>query len=111
MEKPVFELYRKSTLGQALVSSLDALIEEHGLTDEVALRVMARYDEAINKALGQQVTARATFQGPLQTFRLCDDVWTFVLRDSTFRVGPQTVLVDKVKIVAMQAPPDAEDAA
>ena len=39
-------------------------------------------------------------QGHLNTYRFCDNVWTFVLNDVEFRNG-DFVTVDKVKIVAV----------
>ena len=42
------------------------------------------------------------FQGKLNTYRFCDNVWTFVLNNVEFREQPVAELarVDKVKIVA-----------
>lgn len=39
-------------------------------------------------------------QGSLNTYRFCDNVWTFVLNDVEFREVTDLVKVDKVKIVA-----------
>jgi transcription initiation factor TFIIA small subunit len=39
-------------------------------------------------------------QGNLNTYRFCDNVWTFVLNKVEFRDGNDLVNVDKVKIVA-----------
>lgn len=38
--------------------------------------------------------------GHLKTYRFCDNVWTFVLKDVEFREVQELVKVDKVKIVA-----------
>lgn len=40
------------------------------------------------------------FKGSLNTYRFCDNVWTFVLNDVEFREVTELVKVDKVKIVA-----------
>ena len=40
------------------------------------------------------------FQGHLNTYRFCDNVWTFVLNNVDFREVHEMVTVDKVKIVA-----------
>ena len=40
------------------------------------------------------------FQGHLNTYRFCDNVWTFVLNDVEFREVGELVKVDKVKVVA-----------
>uniref|UniRef100_A0A8I5TL17 Ral transcription factor IIA subunit 2 n=1 Tax=Pongo abelii TaxID=9601 RepID=A0A8I5TL17_PONAB len=39
-------------------------------------------------------------QGSLNTYRFCDNVWTFVLNDVEFREVTELIKVDKVKIVA-----------
>uniref|UniRef100_A0A3B1JIQ1 General transcription factor IIA, 2 n=1 Tax=Astyanax mexicanus TaxID=7994 RepID=A0A3B1JIQ1_ASTMX len=39
-------------------------------------------------------------RGSLNTYRFCDNVWTFVLNDVEFREVTDLVKVDKVKIVA-----------
>ena len=39
-------------------------------------------------------------QGHLNTYRFCDNVWTFVLNDVEFREVGELVKVDKVKVVA-----------
>lgn len=38
--------------------------------------------------------------GHLKTYRFCDNVWTFVLKDVEFREVQELVKADKVKIVA-----------
>ena len=42
----------------------------------------------------------SVLQGSLNTYRFCDNVWTFVLNDVEFREVTDLVKVDKVKIVA-----------
>jgi predicted HAD superfamily hydrolase len=38
--------------------------------------------------------------GKLNTYRFCDNVWTFMLNDVEFREAQEMAKVDKVKIVA-----------
>ena len=40
------------------------------------------------------------FQGKLNTYRFCDNVWTFVLNNVEFQEMQEIAKVDKVKIVA-----------
>ncbi|PKU38800.1 transcription initiation factor iia subunit 2 [Limosa lapponica baueri] len=44
--------------------------------------------------------ATCVILGSLNTYRFCDNVWTFVLNDVEFREVTELVKVDKVKIVA-----------
>jgi hypothetical protein len=46
------------------------------------------------------MVSRLMIQGNLNTYRFCDNVWTFVLNKVEFRDGGDVVNVDKVKIVA-----------
>jgi transcription initiation factor TFIIA small subunit len=40
-------------------------------------------------------------QGHLDTYRFCDEVWTFLIKDVTFKLDTQqTVQADRVKIVS-----------
>lgn len=51
-------------------------------------------------------------QGSLDTYRFCDEVWTFLIKNVHFKMenGGQTVQADKVKIVSCNAkrPGDAQ---
>jgi len=44
-------------------------------------------------------------QGSLDTYRFCDEVWTFLIKNVTFKMdnGSSTVQADKVKIVSCSA--------
>lgn len=40
-------------------------------------------------------------KGHLDTYRFCDEVWTFLIKDATFKLDNQTTVhADKVKIVS-----------
>lgn len=44
-------------------------------------------------------------QGSLDTYRFCDEVWTFLIKNVSFKMdnGGQAVMADKVKIVSCNA--------
>ncbi|XP_044769982.1 transcription initiation factor IIA subunit 2-like [Neomonachus schauinslandi] len=95
-----YQLYRNTTLGNSLQDSLDGLIQSQQITPQLALQVLLQFDKAINSALEQRVRNRVNFRGSLNTYRFCDNVWTFVLNDVEFREVKELIQVDKVKIVA-----------
>uniref|UniRef100_A0A8C7XCD1 Transcription initiation factor IIA subunit 2 n=1 Tax=Oryzias sinensis TaxID=183150 RepID=A0A8C7XCD1_9TELE len=95
-----YQLYRNTTLGNSLQESLDELIQTQQITPQLALQVLLQFDKAINTALANRVRNRVNFRGSLNTYRFCDNVWTFVLNDVEFREVTDLVKVDKVKIVA-----------
>uniref|UniRef100_A0A9F2AYE2 Transcription initiation factor IIA subunit 2 n=1 Tax=Oncorhynchus mykiss TaxID=8022 RepID=A0A9F2AYE2_ONCMY len=96
-----YQLYRNTTLGNSLQESLDELIQTQQITPQLALQVLLQFDKAINTALANRVRNRVNFKGSLNTYRFCDNVWTFVLNDVEFREVTDLVKVDKVKIVTM----------
>ncbi|XP_064645180.1 transcription initiation factor IIA subunit 2-like [Lineus longissimus] len=95
-----YQLYRNTTLGHTLQESLDELIQCSQITPQLALKVLLQFDKAINNALATRVKNRVNFRGKLNTYRFCDNVWTFVLEDVEFRDVQEMAHVDKVKIVA-----------
>ena len=92
-----YQLYRNTTSGNSLQESLDELIQSQQITHQLALQVLL---QAINAALAQRVRNRVNFRGSLNTYRFCDNVWTFVLNDVEFREVTELIKVDNVKIVA-----------
>jgi transcription initiation factor TFIIA small subunit len=65
------------------------------------MKVFVHFDKAINNALATRVRNRLNFKADhLNTYRFCDNVWTFVLNGVEFRDSSAMNKVDKVKIVA-----------
>lgn len=53
------------------------------------------------KDLLEEINMETVLQaGKLNTYRFCDNVWTFMLNDVEFREAQEMAKVDKVKIVA-----------
>jgi hypothetical protein len=42
-------------------------------------------------------------QGHLHMYRFCDNVWTFLLENASFKTNNEVTVVDRVKIVACDA--------
>ncbi|RZB54410.1 transcription initiation factor IIA subunit 2, partial [Asbolus verrucosus] len=96
-----YQLYRNTTLGHTLQESLDELIQYGQITPQLASRVLLLFDKSINMTLATRVRSRLTFKaGKLNTYRFCDNVWTFMLNDVEFREVQEITKIDKVKIVA-----------
>jgi len=100
-----YELYRRSSIGMALTDTLDDLISERRIEPQLAMKILANFDRSITEVLAEKVKARLTFKGHLDTYRFCDEVWTFLIKDVTFKMenSSQTVQADKVKIVSCNA--------
>ena len=87
------------------------------------MKVIATFDKSITEVLAEKVKAKLNFKvgpasrtrqelladtvtlkGHLDTYRFCDDVWTFLIKDVNFKLDNQTtVQADKIKIVSCNA--------
>ncbi|CAG0886301.1 unnamed protein product [Cyprideis torosa] len=105
-----YQLYRNTTLGNTLQECLDELIQYQQITPTIALKILTQYDKAINDTLASRVKTKLSFKaGKLNTYRFCDNVWTFMLSDVEFREVQELVKIDKVKIVACDGKSGAKD--
>ncbi|KAL0634329.1 Transcription initiation factor IIA subunit 2 [Maublancomyces gigas] len=107
MSKGAYIHYRDSTIGKTLVDALDHFVAIDALTPQLANKIILNFDVAIMDALAERKTeAKLTFKGHLDTYRFCDDVWTFLVTGVTFKF-PQSYLkpieTDKISIIAMSA--------
>ncbi|KAK6436234.1 Transcription initiation factor IIA subunit 2 [Oleoguttula sp. CCFEE 5521] len=99
-----YELYRATSIGNALADSLDTLISQRRIEPQLAMRVLQNFDQAMASVIGDKVKARLQFKGHLDTYRFCDEVWTFIIKDVNFKCDQTTtVLAERVKIVACQS--------
>ncbi|KAK8642696.1 hypothetical protein V6N13_012033 [Hibiscus sabdariffa] len=80
------------------------------LSPELAIQVLVQFDKSMTEALGTQVKDKITIKGHLHTYRFCDHVWTFILQDALVKKGLSQAKVNRMKIVAYDAPgpPDEE---
>ncbi|ELR09590.1 Transcription initiation factor IIA small chain (TFIIA 13.5 kDa subunit) [Pseudogymnoascus destructans] len=97
---PFYELYRRSSVGRTLMDTLDELIGERRIEPQLAMKILSHFDRSITEVLQDKVKARMTFKGHLDTYRFCDEVWTFLIKDVTFKMDNTSVHADKVKIVS-----------
>jgi len=99
-----YQLYRNTTLGHTLQEALDELMQMQMLSPALALRVLIQFDKSINSALNTRVKNKLNFKAEkLNTYRFCDNVWTFMLNDVEFREINELGKIDRVKIVACDA--------
>jgi transcription initiation factor TFIIA small subunit len=61
--------------------SLYELLEYGQIPPNLATEVLLQYDKAVNEALATRVKTRVNFHSEkLDTYRFCDNVWTFLLK-------------------------------
>ncbi|KAK4788729.1 hypothetical protein SAY86_020048 [Trapa natans] len=103
-----FELYRRSTIGMCLTETLDEMVQSGTLSPELAIQVLVQFDkmvmffrgQSMTEALETQVKSKVSIKGHLHTYRFCDNVWTFILQNATFKADEGSENVGRVKIVA-----------
>ncbi|KAF9635294.1 Transcription initiation factor IIA gamma subunit [Lasiodiplodia theobromae] len=110
-----YEIYRKtsqtmaepapwlnnSSIGLTLMDTLDELISTRRMEPQLAIKIMQNFDKALADVISEKVKARMSFKGHLDTYRFCDDVWTFIIKDITFKMdNSQSLTADKIKIVS-----------
>ena len=88
------------------------------------MKVISTFDKSITEVLADKVKARMNFKveapayssrvkamadstiskGHLDTYRFCDEVWTFLIKDVNFKLDNQNnVQAEKIKIVSCNA--------
>ncbi|KAG6495108.1 transcription initiation factor IIA subunit 2-like [Zingiber officinale] len=95
-----FELYRRSRIGMCLTETLDEMVTNERLSPDLAIQVLMQFDRSMTDALENQVKSKVSIKGHLHTYRFCDNVWTFILKDATFKSEELNEPVKRVKIVA-----------
>jgi len=85
----------------ALTDSLDELITSGAITPQLAMKVLQQFDKSLADTLVKQVKTKTTLKGHLKTYRLCDDVWTFIVKNPSFKMEQNEVVqAQKIKIIA-----------
>lgn len=106
-----YELYRRSSIGSALADALDTLISDEKIQPQLAMRILGNFDRIVSEILKAErgmCKAKITFKGDLHTYRFCDDVWTFIIKNVMIKMtdtsnndlNDSEFAVDKFKIVA-----------
>ncbi|KYR01927.1 transcription initiation factor IIA gamma chain [Tieghemostelium lacteum] len=103
LKQNYYELYRRSTVGEALTDTLDELLQNQYINQNVYTKILTQFDKSINEALSTGVKSKAVIKGKLHTYRFCDSVWTFIIDNAEFKSDSETTRVDRVKIVACDA--------
>lgn len=98
-------------MGIALADALDNLITDGKIQPQLAMRMLANFDRIMSETLRAErglCKSKLTFKGDLHTYRFCDDVWTFIIKNVLIKMTDNSnhdglegdITVDKFKIVA-----------
>ncbi|OAX40564.1 transcription initiation factor IIA gamma subunit [Rhizopogon vinicolor AM-OR11-026] len=104
MASAYYEFYRGSSIGMALTDSLDELITSGAITPQLAMKVLQQFDKSLADTMVKQVKNKTTLKarlGSLRTYRLCDDVWTFIVKNPSFKMESNEIVnAPRIKIIA-----------
>uniref|UniRef100_A0A1I7ZUL6 Transcription initiation factor IIA subunit 2 n=1 Tax=Steinernema glaseri TaxID=37863 RepID=A0A1I7ZUL6_9BILA len=103
-----YQMYRSTTLGDALQSTLDDFVADGQIPRNLANIILRVFDVTFADTLTTRASNRITFKAEkLRVYRFCDNVWTFLLEDVDFRDMYLRVTepVDRLKIVACDGRP------
>ncbi|KAK9818950.1 hypothetical protein WJX74_006648 [Apatococcus lobatus] len=80
--------YRTTAFGECLVDSLDNLVTSGKISGDLAIKVLAEFDQSFYEAIARSAEDKLTFKAKLDTYRGCDNVWTFEAQDAVFTFPP-----------------------
>ncbi|KAJ2125421.1 Transcription initiation factor IIA subunit 2 [Coemansia sp. RSA 921] len=103
-----YELYRRASLGIMLTDALDELIQSGHISPQLAMQVIKKFDKSMSEALTTRVKQKSTIRGNMRTYRYCDDVWTFIMKNPTIKVAQGDITVDRLRIIACNAKATSE---
>lgn len=84
-----------------MIDTIDELINDGRIEPQLAMKILLNFDKTIADVLADKVKSRLTFKGHLETYRFCDEVWTFLVKDVKFKTDANSEFhADKVKIVS-----------
>lgn len=87
-----------------MTDALDKFISERKIEPQIAIKMLQHFDKVVADVLQEKVKARMSFKGSLDTYRFCDEVWTFIIKDINFKLETSSnIHSDRIKIVAMNA--------
>lgn len=83
------------------------LVNTQAVTPQLASKVIHTFDQVVAQVLNDKVRAKMNVKGHLDVYNLCDEVYTFVIKDMKVKLdNAMTIEVeDRVKMVACQTKP------
>lgn len=104
-----YEFYRQSSIGIQLTDALDELITSGHINPVLAMKVLEQFDKSIAETLANNVKSKGSVKGHLHNYRLCDEVWTFIVKNAHFKLDNGEMLpVERAKIVACKMGENAQ---
>ena len=79
-----YEFYRASSVGEALMETLNDLINEDRITGALAVKILHHFDRVVPEVLETELHATMKIKAKIKHYQNVDEVWTFVLKNVCF---------------------------
>ncbi|EQB59982.1 transcription initiation factor gamma subunit [Vairimorpha apis BRL 01] len=104
----MYEFYRQSVIGRALVDTIDDKVKTGQLTPKQAKFILEKFDESIPEVFTRFVTGNMSFKGKISSYNHVEGVWKFVANNFCMYVNNEYFKIDTLKIVACDIDTNAE---
>ncbi|KAK5656907.1 hypothetical protein OQA88_4458 [Cercophora sp. LCS_1] len=108
------QIYRHGHLGTTLIDTIDEFTVAEKIDPQLSKKILEEFDRIMYEEFTHHVKgkngAKMTFKGDLDTYRHCDNIWEFHLKNVTFMMegggkGGSKVMAKKVTIISYNADP------
>lgn len=99
----MYEFYRQSIVGKALLETIDEKVSTNALTPTQAKYILEKFDLSIPTVFSKSVTNSMSFKGNISSYNYVDGVWKFLTKDFVMSLNNEYFRSDFVKIVACDA--------
>lgn len=101
--KKPYELYRKSTLGITLQTTLTEFVDSNVITRELSQKMMEQFDKCMQEVMFAEPHMNFSFSGHLNSYRSYNNDWTLFFDDFIIDDGSRTYHTGKTKVIAVPA--------
>ena len=93
-------LYRRSLLGENLISTLAELKEARKITENIEKKMLELFDKLMCDEISKRHKNKCTIKGKVTSFKNCDDIWIFYGKDVSLKTDHELFSSMSLKIVA-----------
>lgn len=103
----MYEFYRTTIVGRALLDSIDEKIKNNLLTAEQGNMIAQKFDQVVGRVF-ERATNTIGFRGKIVSYNFVDGVWKFLCKDLMLSVNNTYFNVPYIRIVACDADTSAD---
>ena len=103
----MYEFYRTTLVGRALVEIVDEKVKTNTITVEQANMILEKFDSVIPRAF-DRVSNTIGFKGKIVSYNFVDGVWKFLCKDLMLSINNTYYTLPYSRIVACDADTTAD---